>query len=134
MASPILVKTFIAASPVDLDRKVNAWVQDAAVRLLDVKVSSLFWESKNQFAYTALYESLGERKVPSLHKGVSVPTVPTFVEYAGEERAAECMAGVFGVPVGWKLSPVDGEAAPLVCLSPDCDLAPYAELFGNVEE
>jgi len=134
MPSQILIKTFIDTKPAELDRKVNAWVLDASVRLLEVKVTPILWESQHQFAFTALYESRDERKAQPPPEGSSAPTVPAFVNLEGQERSAECMAGIFGVPEGWKLSPTDGEAAPVVCLSPDCDLAPYSELFGNVEE
>lgn len=134
MSTRILIRTFVNNSLTELDAKVNTWVFDAGVRLLDVKVTSMFHTGKEQFAYTVLYEPLAERVVHSPKKMCHVPTVPAFVDYGGKERSAECMAGVFGVPEGWKFSPADGEPAPVVCLSPDCNLESYVELFGNVEE
>lgn len=137
----IHVRSFAATSFERLDTIVNAWVDVDKVRIFSIQVSRM--PGIGDFVYTVLYESeqpklvqpsVSERTVVRARRAC-VPTVEALSSVHGEtERRVECMAGIFGVPEGWKLAPEDTEVAPTVCLSPSFDLAPYADLFGNLED
>jgi hypothetical protein len=147
----IHVRSFASTSGFErLDAAVNAWVDTDKVRILSVQVNHIPQDDNMSgrplYVYTVLYESEQPKLVQLVSQPVSVrtasrtrrarvPTVEALSSVHGEtERRVECMAGIFGVPEGWKLAPEDTEVAPTVCLSPEFDLEPYADLFGNLED
>lgn len=117
-----LVKTFHRYE--GTDDEINVWVRDSGAEIVDVKITS---ES-----YVVIYR-IPLPEFSDASKTGMVPTVTGTAHYAGKKRTAECMAGIFGVPEDWRFSPDDDEPAPKVLLSPDCDLSPFVDLFGNVE-
>lgn len=58
-------------------------------------------------------------------------TVPHVMVFRGDmdNKPDLCMAGIFGVPEGWKLGPEDKQPAPLPVLSPDFDITPLKAWF-----
>jgi|GEM_PF-4753915 len=130
----VQAKLFIPINVRDFEAELNDWLAKEEVRIVDVKVEAYAVKGESRFLFVVLYD--GDRKAPASQarppSQSTVPTIVGYAEYDGSKRQAECMAGVFGVPEGWRLSPEDGAPAPRTLLSPDCDLAPYAELFGNI--
>jgi hypothetical protein len=140
----LLVKTFHRAFELGyslepdevrlLDQEIRAWSHQTGSLITDLKVSTVPAGDRLEVIYTVLYRP-AETVAPPASGAPPVetkdfPTVPTVIRWGGKDRAVRCMAGVFGVPRGWKLHPEDEEPAPETLLSPACVLDPYAELFG----
>lgn len=150
---------FAPKGRVPVDFQINRWANEKNVLLLDVKLTmdqtdprlvkegtTEVWERAVSCQYVVLYrpltpeifeyESLAseENKAAPLpmKEGALAPTVEITAVEGGTSRAAYAMAGVFGVPEGFKLTPDDDEPAPLPLFSPDLDLKVYGKLFGNV--
>ena len=116
----IQLKTLMFDDLRDLDAELQEWAAQEGVRIVNTKVNH---------QVVVAYEAL---EVPSDPVTDYVPTIVGFTDQEGKQRTAECMAGVFGVPEGWKLANEDSEPAPRTLLSPDCSLELYAELFSNI--
>jgi hypothetical protein len=124
-----------------LDHKVQEWVALNRARILNVQISHSVAERTTSFQpgaivvsreLTLVYAILYERTSAAipLKEGARAPTVRANEVHTG--RAAQAMAGVFPVPEGYKLHPSDDEPAPVTLLSPDADLTPFKDLFGNI--
>lgn len=144
-------------TPVDF--QINRWANEKNVLLLDVKLTTDqtdprlvkegttdVWERTISYQYVILYRPLTpeafeyehvateeEKALPMPMKdGALAPTVEITAVEGGTSRPAYAMAGVFGVPEGFKFATDDDEPAPLPLFSPDLDLKVYGKLFGNV--
>lgn len=134
-----------------IDKQINEWLSEAHVSIDNItaheRIENEFESDKRRkrwrsIAYVVLYsapqepEAKSEKEAPEipLKLGAGAPTVEVIKIEGGVKRRAQAMAGIFGVPEGDRLHPVDNEPAPVPVFSPDCDLTPYVDYFGNVKK
>jgi hypothetical protein len=142
-----------------MDFQINRWANEHDLLLIDVKFTqestsprivkegnTEVWERVTTNTYVVLYEACNpesfdyehtagsEERAPAmpLKEGAKAPTVEITAVERGVSRPAMAMAGIFGVPEGYKLNPGDEEPAPIPLFSPNLDLKSYGKLFGNV--
>lgn len=134
----------------NIEEDINTWVESASVRIVDIiHTRKLEWLVIYE-PLTDEPETLGdfnvaergpepEMKKPrqlapvKMKKNAVSPIWEAMMRTPDGVRAAPVMAGVFPVPEGFKMHPEDREVAPPVLLAKGADLAPYSDLFGNIE-
>lgn len=143
-----------------MDFQINKWVNENDLLLIDIKLfvdttasrlvkdkGTDVWERLVTKTYIVLYEPqnpdafdyahvASEERLPPipLKAGAVAPTIEVTATEKGVPRLAMAMAGVFGVPEGFKLNSEDNEPALVPLFSPDLELSKYGKLFGNVEK
>ena len=140
--------------PNNIDDQINEWIRSSDVLLYSVQIIPDIVESvdmstrRRTVSRIIVYEELEtiknskeemdmlglESEPLPVKEGAKSPTVLAVRTVNKERRTVQPMAGMFGVPEGYKLRDSDSELAPSMLLSPDLDLSQYKEVFLNIKE
>lgn len=137
--------------PHPIDKQLNDWVDNEGALIVDIKeeCSTEYLNENHRMhyvkylvVYTASSATVEDDHKPTqaitappvpIKAGAKAPTVVVIQKDSKGSRQASAMAGLFGVPEGYRFGADDTEPAPVPIFSPDFDIRKYADLFGNVE-
>ncbi len=115
----------------DLENEVNDWIDEAKARGAAFSLSVLYKRPVVVLTYeTDKQTSRARPELPRL-AGSTVPTRKAEMTDENGARVAHVMAGICGVPEGFKLHPGDTEPAPPPILPVACDLTKYANYLSG---
>lgn len=131
------IKLFeINGSYLHMERVINGWLKKTKHRFISASCVSMHGSRPDLIMLVVSKVNKKKREViPALtldETPVSISLgIPTVSAKDKSGKKVECMAGVFGVPIGWKMEG-DDQPAPAPLIAPGFDLRGLAGLFSGI--